>query len=60
MKPCKLARELRKELFIVVRTSYVSRGMMAEQAGADDVVVEEIVTARAMRKAVMKGLEEER
>ena len=53
---CRVAREFRPELFIAARTNFLSKGMLCQQAGADYVVVEEVVTAMAMRDAVMRRL----
>ncbi|WP_432798506.1 NAD-binding protein [Poriferisphaera sp. WC338] len=57
IEACRIARSMRRDLFIVARTNFLSRGMMAEQAGADEVVVEEVVTAAAMRDVIVKELE---
>ncbi len=53
---CRVARELNPDIFIAARTNYVSKGMLATQAGADCVIVEEIVTAKAMQDAVIEKL----
>lgn len=53
---CRVAREIRPELFIAARTNFMSKGMLCQQAGADYVVVEEVVTAMAMRDAVIRRL----
>jgi hypothetical protein len=45
------------ELYIVVRASFVSRGVLATQAGADEFVVEELITASAMEKHVEDRLQ---
>jgi len=50
---CEMARRLAPEIFIAARTNYVSQGMLASQAGADYVVIEEVVTAQAMKQAVL-------
>lgn len=50
---CAQARRLAPKIFIAARTNFVSRGMLASKAGADHVTVEEIVTAQAMRDAVV-------
>ncbi|MEM1447135.1 MAG: NAD(P)-binding protein [Planctomycetota bacterium] len=49
---CRVAHGIRPEVFVSARTNFVSKGMLAMQNGADHVVVEEIVTAEAMRAAV--------
>ena len=56
LKACKTARRLAPDIFIAARTSYLSRGLIATQAGADQVIVEEVVTAQAMRDAVCQHL----
>lgn len=53
---CRVARGIRPELFIAARTNFMSKGMLCQQAGADYVVVEEVVTAMAMRDAVIRRL----
>jgi len=54
VKACGEARKLAPSLFIAARTNFVSRGLLATKAGADHVTIEELVTAEAMRKAVVK------
>jgi len=54
VKACGEARKLAPKIFIAARTNFVSRGMLASKAGADHVTVEEIVTAQAMRNAVVE------
>jgi len=56
VEACRIARELNPDIFIAARTNYVSQGMLCSQAGADHVVVEEIVTAQAMQKAVTEAI----
>jgi len=60
LKACRVARELNPDIFIAVRTNFLSKGMQASSAGADEVIVEEVVTARAMRDAVIRRLSPER
>ncbi len=52
VQACKVARSLNPDIFIAARTNFVSKGMLCSQAGADCVIVEEVVTAQAMQKAV--------
>jgi monovalent cation:H+ antiporter-2, CPA2 family len=54
---CHAARKLSPTIFIAARTNFFSRGLLATKAGADHVVVEELVTALAMRDAVMQQLQ---
>ncbi|MEX0654085.1 MAG: NAD(P)-binding protein [Phycisphaeraceae bacterium] len=53
---CEVARRLNPAIFIAARTSFLSQGLLATQAGADHVVVEEVVTAEAMQRAVVDRL----
>lgn len=54
LEACRLARRLAPDLYIVARTNYLSVGMKASSLGADRVVVEEVATAEAMRRAVFE------
>lgn len=56
IEACRVARQINPDLFIAVRTNFLSQGMLAREAGADDVIVEEVVTAEAMRRAVVNQL----
>lgn len=56
IRACHLARQLNPEIFIAVRTNFFSQGLMAQQAGADAAIVEEVVTAEAMKDAVVGRL----
>ena len=56
VRACEVARRINGSLFILARTSYVSQGMLATRAGADAVVIEEVVTAEAMQKLVVERL----
>lgn len=53
---CRTARALNPAVFIAARANTVSKGMMARELGADDVVIEELVTAEAMAGQVIDGL----
>ena len=53
---CRIARQLQPNIFIAARTNFVSRGLLASQAGADAVVIEEVVTAQAMQELIMTAL----
>lgn len=57
VRACEVARRLNPRIYIAARTNFVSKGLRARQAGADSVVVEEIVTAEAMKQEVMDGLQ---
>ncbi len=54
---CRAAHAIRPEVFIGARTNFVSKGLLAMQHGADHVVIEELVTATAMRDAVTAQFE---
>lgn len=56
VKAVRAARQTHPKIFIAARAEYVSRGLMCAQAGADCVIVEEVVTAEAMQRAVMEKL----
>jgi len=52
LRACRNAKRLNPGIFIVARTTYLSRGMRAASEGADRTVIEEIVTAEAMEHLV--------
>ncbi len=54
LRACRAAKHLNPSIFIVARTSFLSRGMRASAEGADATVVEELVTAQAMEALVEK------
>lgn len=56
VQACEVARQLNPAIFIAARTNFLSQGLLATQAGADHVVVEEVVTAEAMQRAVVDRL----
>lgn len=56
VRACGVARGLNAHLFIAARTNFLSQGLLATEAGADHVVVEEVVTAEAMQQAVVHRL----
>lgn len=56
VRACRVCRELHPDIFIAARTNFVSRGLLATEAGADCVVIEEVVTAQAMQQAVVDRL----
>lgn len=53
VQSCVVIRSLAPAIFIAVRTNHVSGALRADQAGADHVTVEEIVTAESMQRAVL-------
>lgn len=48
----RMAKEIKPDVYVVVRAGYVSQGIMAAGLGADGVVVEEMATAKEMERAV--------
>lgn len=54
LQACATARRLNPRIFIAARTNYLSKGLLASQVGADEVIVEEVVTAEAMKQAVLR------
>lgn len=54
LRACAVARRLNPRIFIAARTNFLSKGLLATQAGADEVIVEEVVTAEAMKQAVLR------
>ncbi|WP_236254477.1 NAD-binding protein [Mucisphaera calidilacus] len=59
VRACRVARSLNPGIRITARTNFVSQGLQAKQAGADAVIIEEIVTAEAMRDAVLQAMHDE-
>jgi CPA2 family monovalent cation:H+ antiporter-2 len=55
-RACGTARQLKPGVYIAVRVNHPSGAMLAAQAGADHVTIEELVTAEAMRQAVLDGI----
>jgi CPA2 family monovalent cation:H+ antiporter-2 len=54
LRACTTARQLNPKVFIAARTNFLSKGLLATRAGADEVIVEEVVTAEAMKQAVLR------
>lgn len=52
LRACRMAKEMKPDIYVVVRCSYVSQGIIAASLGADGVVVEEMATAKDMERAV--------
>lgn len=57
IRACAVARSLRPNMFIASRANYLSRALLARQAGADEVTVEEIATAEVMERQVIEALQ---
>jgi len=56
LKACREIRDHSPDIFIAVRTSYLSGKFLAHQLGADVVTVEEVATAQAMEREVLAKL----
>ena len=56
LRACKAIRQVRPDIFIAARTSYLSRAIAATELGADHVTVEEVVTAQDMAVKVVQQL----
>jgi Trk K+ transport system NAD-binding subunit len=56
LEACRVARQLNKTIYIAARANFLSMGMLCQQAGADHVTVEEVVTAESMRDVVVQQL----
>ena len=57
LRACTVIRNARPDIFISARTSFLSKAFIAQQLGADHVVVEEVATAEMMAREVMARLE---
>ena len=53
---CRAARQVNPTVYINARANFVSQGIAALREGADDVTIEELVTAEAMRDAALRRL----
>lgn len=60
LRACRIARELKPDVFIIARANYVSQGVVAAGLGADGVVVEEMATAIEMERMLKKSIEARR
>ena len=56
IRTCGVIRRARPDVMIAVRTSTLSRGNLARAAGASAVTVEELVTASAMSRTVLREM----
>lgn len=56
LRACKAIRSMREDIYIAVRTSYLSRAIAALEVGADHVTIEEVVTAQDMARQVVDVL----
>lgn len=56
LRACRAIREMRDDVFIAVRTTFLSRAIAAHELGADHVTIEEVATAQDMAVKVMLEL----
>lgn len=57
LRACRVIRALNQGVFLAVRANVLSRALTARQFGADETVVEEMVTAEAMAQRVVDHLQ---
>ncbi|MBL8747037.1 MAG: cation:proton antiporter [Phycisphaerae bacterium] len=57
LRACRVARQMKPDVFILARANYVSQGVVAAGLGADGVVVEEMATALEMERALKKVID---
>lgn len=57
LRACRVARQMKPDIFILARANYVSQGVVAAGLGADGVVVEEMATAQEMERLLKKTIE---
>jgi CPA2 family monovalent cation:H+ antiporter-2 len=57
LRACRVAKKMHPDVFIVARTNFLSRAMVAHNLGANETVVEEMATAEKMDQIVMRALE---
>ena len=57
LRACTVIRNARPDIFISARTGFLSKAFVAQQLGADHVVVEEVATAEMMAREVMARLD---
>ncbi|MEO1130088.1 MAG: cation:proton antiporter [Planctomycetota bacterium] len=56
LRACRTAKAINPSVFIIARTNFLSRAMMAHGLGANETVVEEMATAEAMDRLVLRVL----
>lgn len=57
LRACQAARKANPGIFIIARTNYVSKGMVATGLGANTVIIEELATAQSMETAIGEFLQ---
>jgi CPA2 family monovalent cation:H+ antiporter-2 len=55
-RACRVARSLNPSVFIIARTNFLSRALVAMGLGANETVVEEMATAEAMDRLIQRVL----
>ena len=55
-RACRVARSLNPNVFIIARTNFLSRALVAMGLGANETVVEEMATAEAMDRLIQRVL----
>lgn len=58
LRACRVAKQMNPNVYIIARTNFLSRAMIAVSLGANETVVEEMATAEAMDRLVLKVLEQ--
>jgi voltage-gated potassium channel Kch len=54
IRACRVIRSIRPDVVIAARTATLSRANLARQQGVDEVVVEELATAREMSACLIR------
>ena len=57
LRACRVAKRMHPDVFIIARTNFLSRAMVAHNLGANETVVEEMATAEKMDQLVVRVLE---
>jgi len=60
LRACRVAKGLNPNVFIIARTNFLSRAMLAMNLGANEAVVEEMATAEAMDRLVERVIGDRR
>ena len=56
LRSCRVAKQMNPGVFVIARTNFLSRALIALNLGADETVVEEMATAEAMDRLVLRAL----
>ncbi len=57
LRACRVAKQMHPDVFIIARTNFLSRAMVAHNLGANETVVEEMATAEKMDRLLERMLE---